>query len=156
MLFLLAYACSGFAGLIYQVCWTRLLTLYIGHTTAAASAVVAAFLGGLAAGAASWRRASRPGDAAPGARHLRCARDDSWRWPHSRCHSRRGPSRRSWRGPTTMVPRRRCSRRFACSVCLLMVFVPATALGATFPMAIRWFDGNVGQPRSVERRAVRA
>ena len=32
--------------------WTRFLTLYIGHTTAAASAVVAAFLGGLAIGAA--------------------------------------------------------------------------------------------------------
>ena len=50
-LFLLAYTCSGLAGLIYEVSWTRLLTLYIGHTTAAASAVVAAFLGGLAAGA---------------------------------------------------------------------------------------------------------
>ena len=39
-LFLLAYTCSGLAGLIYEVSWTRLLTLYIGHTTAAASAVV--------------------------------------------------------------------------------------------------------------------
>ena len=55
-LFLLAYACSGLAGLIYEVSWTRLLTLYIGHTTAAASAVVAAFLGGLAAGAAGGGR----------------------------------------------------------------------------------------------------
>ena len=50
-LFLLAYTSSGLAGLVYQVSWTRLLTLYIGHTTAAASAVVAAFLGGLAVGA---------------------------------------------------------------------------------------------------------
>ena len=50
-LFLLAYGCSGLAGLIYEVSWTRLLTLYIGLTTAAASAVVAAFLGGLAVGA---------------------------------------------------------------------------------------------------------
>jgi len=52
LLFLLAYTCSGLAGLIYEVSWTRLLTLYIGHSTAAASAVVAAFLGGLAVGAA--------------------------------------------------------------------------------------------------------
>ena len=52
LLFLLAYTCSGLAGLVYEVSWTRLLTLYIGHTTAAASAVVAAFLGGLAVGAA--------------------------------------------------------------------------------------------------------
>src|SRR5689334_12884726 len=51
-LFLIAYTCSGLAGLMYEVAWTRLLTLYIGHTTAAASAVVAAFLGGLAIGAA--------------------------------------------------------------------------------------------------------
>jgi hypothetical protein len=36
-LFLLAYTCSGLAGLIYEVSWTRLLTLYIGHTTAAAA-----------------------------------------------------------------------------------------------------------------------
>ena len=51
-LFLVAYTSSGLAGLIYEVSWTRLLTLQIGHTTAAASAVVAAFLGGLAVGAA--------------------------------------------------------------------------------------------------------
>ena len=51
-LFLVAYTCSGLAGLVYEVTWTRLLTLYLGHTTAAASAVVAAFLGGLAIGAA--------------------------------------------------------------------------------------------------------
>jgi spermidine synthase len=50
--FLAAYTCSGVAGLIYEVSWTRLLTLHIGHTTAAASAVVAAFMGGLAIGAA--------------------------------------------------------------------------------------------------------
>src|ERR1700674_563927 len=50
--FLAAYACSGLAGLIYEVSWTRLLTLYMGHTTAATSTVVAAFMGGLAAGAA--------------------------------------------------------------------------------------------------------
>ena len=55
-LFLLAYICSGLAGLVYEVSWTRLLTLYIGHTTAAAAAVVAAFLGGLAVGAASGGR----------------------------------------------------------------------------------------------------
>src|SRR6266436_4880353 len=30
--------------------WTRLLTLYMGHSLAAASTVVAAFMGGLAAG----------------------------------------------------------------------------------------------------------
>ena len=55
-LFLLAYTCSGMAGLVYEVSWTRLLTLYIGHSTAAAAAVVAAFLGGLALGRGVGRR----------------------------------------------------------------------------------------------------
>jgi DNA-binding MarR family transcriptional regulator len=40
-LFLAAYACSGLAGLVYEVSWTRLATLYMGHTTAAASGLVA-------------------------------------------------------------------------------------------------------------------
>jgi hypothetical protein len=34
---LLAYSCSGFAGLVYEIAWTRLLTLHLGHTTAAVS-----------------------------------------------------------------------------------------------------------------------
>lgn len=49
---LAAYTCSGIAGLVYQATWTRLLTLYMGHSIAAASTVVAAFMGGLAGGAA--------------------------------------------------------------------------------------------------------
>ena len=52
LLFLAAYACSGLAGLIYEVAWVRTLTLYMGHTTAATSTVVAAFMGGMAAGSA--------------------------------------------------------------------------------------------------------
>ena len=51
-LFLLLYGLSGAAGLIYEVLWTRQLTLLMGHTTAAASTVLAAFMGGLAIGAA--------------------------------------------------------------------------------------------------------
>src|SRR3954470_15027298 len=50
-LFVLLYALSGAAALIYEVAWTRLLTLQLGHTVAAASTVLAAFMGGLAVGA---------------------------------------------------------------------------------------------------------
>lgn len=50
--FLLLFACSGAAALVYEVVWTRLLTLQIGHGVSAASTVLAAFMGGLAAGAA--------------------------------------------------------------------------------------------------------
>src|SRR5437763_3048845 len=50
--FVLLYAVSGAAALVYEITWTRLLTLFMGHTVAAASTVLAAFMGGLAAG--SW------------------------------------------------------------------------------------------------------
>src|SRR5438309_5710519 len=50
-LFVLLYACSGAAALVYEVVWTRLLTLQLGHSVAAASTVLAAFMGGLACGA---------------------------------------------------------------------------------------------------------
>jgi len=49
--FVLLYAASGAAALVYEVAWTRLLTLQLGHTVAAASTVLAAFMGGLALGA---------------------------------------------------------------------------------------------------------
>ncbi|HEV3217759.1 MAG TPA: fused MFS/spermidine synthase [Vicinamibacterales bacterium] len=50
--FVILYAASGAAALVYEITWTRLLTLVMGHTVAAASTVLAAFMGGLAAG--SW------------------------------------------------------------------------------------------------------
>ena len=50
-LFVVLYAASGAAALVYEVTWTRLLTLQLGHTVAAASTVLAAFMGGLALGA---------------------------------------------------------------------------------------------------------
>ena len=50
-LLVLCFSASGAAALIYQVAWVRLLTLALGHTVAAASTVLAAFMGGLALGA---------------------------------------------------------------------------------------------------------
>lgn len=41
---------SGVTGLVYEVVWTRLLTLIFGHTVYAVSTVLAAFMGGLALG----------------------------------------------------------------------------------------------------------
>jgi spermidine synthase len=43
---------SGICGLIYQIVWTRMLSLLFGHTTFAVSTVITAFMGGLALG--SW------------------------------------------------------------------------------------------------------
>ena len=50
--FALIFAASGAAALIYEVTWTRLVTLQLGHGVAAASTVLAAFMGGLAIGSA--------------------------------------------------------------------------------------------------------
>ncbi|UCG34085.1 MAG: fused MFS/spermidine synthase [Phycisphaerales bacterium] len=50
-LVVLLFLVSGAAGLIYQVVWTRYLTTILGSTTQAVSAVVAAFMAGLALGA---------------------------------------------------------------------------------------------------------
>ncbi len=43
---------SGCAGLLYEVLWTRILSLSFGHTTWAVSTVLAVFMGGLALGSA--------------------------------------------------------------------------------------------------------
>ena len=51
-LFPIAYGLSGTAALIYEITWTRLLTLEMGHGIVAASTVLAAFMGGLAIGSA--------------------------------------------------------------------------------------------------------
>src|SRR4051794_26542557 len=58
--FVVLYAGSGAAALIYEVAWTRMLTLQLGHTVAAASTVLAAFMGGLALGASVAGRLDRP------------------------------------------------------------------------------------------------
>lgn len=53
---LLVFFLSGASGLAYEVVWTRLLGLAVGHTTVALTAVVAAFMGGLAGGSAWFGR----------------------------------------------------------------------------------------------------
>src|SRR2546428_3782039 len=49
---LICFFLSGAAGLIYQVAWGKALGLILGHTAYAAAAVLAVFMGGLAAGSA--------------------------------------------------------------------------------------------------------
>ncbi len=53
-LFLACFFVSGAAGLIYQVCWVRILSLVFGNTVYAVSMVVAGFLSGLAIGSHYW------------------------------------------------------------------------------------------------------
>ena len=144
-LFPVAYVLSGLAGLVYEVSWTRLLTLYIGHTTAAASAVVAAFLGGMALGAfIGGRGADRlsPRGSLKGyvllelsvaALALALPYELAALSPVLASAYRDGNP--GWLFPVV--------RLVACTV---MVFVPALALGATFPLAVRWFTAESPDP----------
>src|SRR3954451_10287391 len=53
VIFALVMACffvSGVAGLVYQIAWTRYLSLFLGQTSYAVIAVLVAFMGGLALG----------------------------------------------------------------------------------------------------------
>jgi spermidine synthase len=142
-LLLLAYWCSGFAGLIYEVCWTRLLTLYLGHSTAAASAVVAAFLGGLAAGAAIG------GVFAPRLSRLQSLYAYIGLELAVVVAAVALPFEARALTPLLRIAYTNGDAGFAFPAirlvsCLLMVFVPAAALGGTFPVAIRWFaDSDV-------------
>ncbi len=54
-LYFLAF-CSGYAALVYQVAWSRMLSLTFGSTTLAVSAVVAGFMGGMGIGAWLYHR----------------------------------------------------------------------------------------------------
>src|SRR5688572_14058939 len=48
---LLAFAASGFAGLIYESVWSHYLKLFLGHAAYAQTLVLAIFMGGMALGA---------------------------------------------------------------------------------------------------------
>ena len=135
-IFVTCYAASGAAALVYQVAWTRLFSLQLGHTTAASSTVLAAFMGGMAVGA--WIGGNVRTDSGrrllllytaielfiraiavvlPGALHALC---------------RRSP------GLTRMAPRRPSSRLLRVAVSFVLVGIPAAAMGATFPIAVAW------------------
>ena len=50
LIIFLLFILSGISGLIYEVVWTRLLTLTFGNTVYAVSAVLSSFMAGLALG----------------------------------------------------------------------------------------------------------
>ena len=146
--FLLLYAASGAAALVYEVAWTRLLTLQMGHTVAAASTVLAAFMGGLALG--SWLggrfdAAVQRGSSHPAVTRLRA---------YATCEAAIGivaitlPALLgtfvpllSWAYHDGLTPATFGAVRVVLAVALLVV--PAMAMGATFPIAVGWYaDGT--------------
>jgi spermidine synthase len=139
----LLFAISGAAALIYEVTWTRLLTLQVGHGVAAASTVLAAFMGGLAIGSAWGGRFGSRLSAATALKayaglelaiavlalvlpfELRAV------YPLLEATYADGAG-----GATFALLRITAS--------LILLSVPAAAMGATFPVASQWFVRRAG------------
>jgi spermidine synthase len=135
-LFASCYAASGAAALVYEVTWTRLLTLQMGHTVGAVSTVLAAFMGGLAAGA--WVAGVLP---VPAARrlHVYAALElivalIAIALPLA---LRGLVPALVWAYTDGDAPARFAFVRVTLTLALLAV--PAAAMGATFPIAAAWF-----------------
>jgi len=77
--YLLVLACfflSGAAGLIYEVVWARQLSLFLGITSFAHTAVITAYMAGLAAGSIFFWAQSR--HKLPAVENLRVAGNRGW------------------------------------------------------------------------------
>ena len=141
---------SGASSLLYQVVWSRLLTLEIGLTAAALSTVLAAFMGGLALGAflASRRAATLPPrralaaygilELAIGVTALGVAPALTLARPILAATYHDGEG-----GLLFAILR--------LVICLIVVTVPATLMGATFPLALRWLEPRPNEPRRARR-----
>jgi spermidine synthase len=150
--FLVLYAASGAAALVYEITWTRLLTLQMGQTVAAVSTVLAAFMSGLAAGSWIGGRFDRWSAGAPngaGASRLQayatleilvalfglalpailaaCVPVLAWAYDDALAPARFGFVR--------------------ALLCTALLGVPAAAMGATFPIAAAWFAADGGTAR---------
>ncbi len=137
-LFLLVCVVSGAAALVYEVLWLRLLTLSMGHTTAAVGTVLAAFMGGLAVGA--WRGGRIAARLTP----QRALRMYAWLELTIAACALLLPvvsaSLRpvlSWAYAGGDGGLLFSATRVALS--LLLISLPTIAMGATYPLAVRWF-----------------
>ncbi len=136
-LFSLLFFLSGAAGLVYEVCWTRLLILPMGSTVHSLTAVLTAFMGGLALGAflaGRWiDRGGRPlrvyaaleagiGIFCFALPWIVAAEQPLFRWVYQNL--------------ATHLLAFHLFKFFACG---LVILVPATLMGATLPVLCRYF-----------------
>ncbi|HEX2457203.1 MAG TPA: fused MFS/spermidine synthase [Vicinamibacterales bacterium] len=143
-LFCVAYFLSGCAGLLYEIVWTRLLTLHLGHTVAAVSTVLAAFLGGLALGALAGgrlaaRRTPRAALRTYAALEVAIAAS-AFVVPLALLAFR---PMLAWAYGTEAPGVFFVTLRIVTSAVVLVV--PAMAMGATFPVATAWFVDEPGR-----------
>jgi len=123
----------------------RLLTLYMGHSIAAASTVVGAFMGGLAAGSALGgalvpRLTPRQALLAYALLEALVVLSAlAMPWELARLLPLLARAYQDGAGGWLFPAVRLLS-------CFLLVLVPAMALGATFPVAVRWFVNDPDHP----------
>jgi spermidine synthase len=137
-MFLLActlFFVSGAAGLIYELIWVRVLTALLGAGIYAVSAVLAAFMGGLALGAAGAARfADRLGNPLGAYAILEllisgCGLAIPLTWDHFAAFD-------AWiYGRWSDAPQFLALLRFAAA--MLVLLVPTTLMGATLPVMAR-------------------
>ena len=145
-LFRILYLLSGAAALLYEVVWLRLLTLSMGHTSRAVGILLAAFMGGLAVGA--WT-AGRSASSMTPPRALRAyavleafiatcalilpallaAAHPILQWVYG------GDNAGSFEITIALLA-------------LVLLAVPTAAMGATYPVAVRWIEGADRSNRS--------
>ena len=135
-IFVACYAMSGAAALVYQVAWARLFSLQLGHTTAASSTVLAAFMGGMAVGA--WIGASVRTDSARRLLQLYAAIELFIAVIAAILPAalRALVPALTWAYADGAAPTVFALVRIATS--LVLVGLPAAAMGATFPIAVAW------------------
>jgi spermidine synthase len=142
-LFGLIFAASGAAALIYEVTWTRLLTLQLGHGVAAASTVLAAFMGGLAVGSAAGGRVGariQPRDALRVYARLEMAIAVLALVLPFELEALDPVLAAAYAGD----PGSTAFALLRVVTSLVVLSVPAAAMGATFPIAARWFVKAAG------------
>jgi spermidine synthase len=138
---------------LYEVVWLRLLTLSMGHTSRAVGILLAAFMGGLALGA--WAAGRAASSMAPPARALRAyaalevfiaacalilpallaAMHPILQWVYA------GDNPGAFELTIALLA-------------LLLLSVPTAAMGATYPVAVRWVEANRSNPGGRSDRSV--
>jgi len=144
------YAASGAAALVYEITWTRLLTLHLGHSIAAASTVLAALMGGLALG--SWiagRFENRLGNGSPHAHVIRLRSYAALEGIVALVAIvlpallATFVPLLAWAYHDAATPIRFAVVRIV--LCVVLIGIPATAMGATFPIVIGWYASRAAQ-----------
>jgi spermidine synthase len=158
--FLWLYAASGAAALVYEVAWMRLLTLQMGHTVAATSTVLAAFMGGLALG--GWLGGLAVASSSEGHSNIRrylrayAALELVVAMVAVVLPSLLAAARPvlAWAYSDGNLPLRFAVVRAAVS--LFALGLPTTAMGATYPIAVKWGRESLSQAhRSVGKSGSR-